>query len=868
MFDPYHKWLGISPDQQPPTLYQLLGISPREQDPEVIEEAAIRQTAHVRTYQNGPYAQECARILSEIARARATLLDPAKRRAYDLRLAGSAAPREVSRAAPSAAIPVAQVAEEFQFLDSPAAVVSASGDLPIGHVESAVPSVARRRSGTATAGKKVAFIAAIVLGGAIPVGILAAILMLKSPATPTQPARGNGGEVAQGNHPPKPTARTTPATQPAARPAPNPQPEPAPNVVVVPPPPDTPPDGENRPNTAANEPRRKPVKTVPTPPPEPTPVVAKRTPVPDAAKQAAADKLIRDLFKKDFLAARKPVEKQALAAKLIQQAEETKDDPAARFMLLREARELAAQAGDVAVALSAAEETIRTYEVEPIPLKLATLTAVSRGVATAAANKELVEAIFLVLDDVLAADDFETAGKLLALAEPAARNTMSAALVSKVQGRVKDLADLKKEAEAVQGAAETLRRKPDDPLANVVTGKYLCFRKGKWDEGLPMLARGEDGLAALARKDLAAPKEAAAQAELGDGWWGLAEALHGSAEIVVKGRADFWYQKALPGLTGLTQTRIEKRIKEYAAKAPAQKSTAVAGELVRFTGHKDRVTCVAITADGSRAVSGSADGAVIMWEPETGKEVQRFNSHRGEVGGVAISSDGNRVTSGGRDGIAMYYFLEQGRRTHSFSGFKSIECMSISPDGRSPLIGTAAGVVQIWSPEPGGLSGRWSRARGVAIHSVAFSPDGRLVLFSASDGVVRLWDPLTNQESRLTARLPDVRSVAFSPDSRQLVTGGADRVIRLWDVRNGKEIRTFKGHTGRVNSVAFTSDGNSLLSGSDDKTVRLWEVKTGRELHRYPWHTDKVTSVAVSGDGRLAISGSDDRTVRVWNLPK
>jgi WD40 repeat protein len=868
MFDPYHKWLGISPDQQPPTLYQLLGISPREQDLEVIEEAAIRQTAHVRTYQNGPHAQECARILSEIARARATLLDPAKRQAYDLRLAHSAAPREVGQAAPSAAIPVAQAAEEFQFLDSPAAVASAGGELPDGHAGSVVPTLARKRSGGSAGARKLAFIGAIVLGGAIPVGIVAAILMLRSPPAPTQPARGNGGEVAQANPTPKATTRTTPATQPATRPAVKPEPKPDPDFVIRPRPEDPPDNGGNRPNTGRPDTKRKPVKNIPTPPPDPPPVTVKKTPVPDADKQAAADKLIRDLFKKDFLAARKPADKQTLAAKLMQQAEETKDDPAARFMLLREARDLAAQAGDVAVALSAAEETIRTYEVEPVPLKLATLTAVSRGVATAPANKELVDAILLVLDDVLAADDFDTATKLLALAEPAARSAMSAALASKVQGRVKDLTELKKESEAVQAAAESLRQKPDDPLANVVTGKYLCFRKGKWDEGLPKLARGDDAVAELARKDLAGPKEAAAQAELGDGWWGLAEALHGGAEIVVKGRADFWYQKALPNLTGLTQTRVEKRIKEYAAKAPGQKGPAVAGELVRFTGHKDRVTCVAITADGTRAVSGSADGAVIMWDTETGKEVQRFNSHRGEVGGVAISSDGTRVTSGGRDGIAMYYFLDQGRKTHSFSGFKSIECMSISPDGRSPLIGTAAGVVQVWSPEPGGLSGRWSRARGVAIHSVAFSPDGRLVLFSASDGVVRLWDPLTNQESRLTARLPDVRSVAFSPDSRQLITGGADRVIRLWDVRNGKEVRAFKGHTGRVNSAAFTSDGNSLLSASDDKTVRLWEVKTGRELHRYPWHTDKVTSVAVSGDGRLAISGGDDRTVRVWNLPK
>src|SRR5262245_64598405 len=87
MFDPYHKWLGIPPDQRPPTYYQLLGLSPGEDDAEVIAEAAIRQAAHVRSYQIGPHAAESVRILNEIAEASRVLRDPAKRRAYDQILA-------------------------------------------------------------------------------------------------------------------------------------------------------------------------------------------------------------------------------------------------------------------------------------------------------------------------------------------------------------------------------------------------------------------------------------------------------------------------------------------------------------------------------------------------------------------------------------------------------------------------------------------------------------------------------------------------------------------------------------------------------------------------------------------------------------
>jgi WD40 repeat protein len=83
MFDPYHRWLGIPPDQRPPTFYQLLGVSPDEADPEVIREAALRQTSHVRLYQTGPYAAQCTAILNEIGQARSVLLHPEKRKQYD-----------------------------------------------------------------------------------------------------------------------------------------------------------------------------------------------------------------------------------------------------------------------------------------------------------------------------------------------------------------------------------------------------------------------------------------------------------------------------------------------------------------------------------------------------------------------------------------------------------------------------------------------------------------------------------------------------------------------------------------------------------------------------------------------------------------
>jgi len=85
-FDPYHRWLGIPPSQQPPSHYRLLGLESFEDDPEVILDAAHRQMAHVRTYQLGEQAALSQAVLNQLAAAKACLLDSGTKAEYDDRL--------------------------------------------------------------------------------------------------------------------------------------------------------------------------------------------------------------------------------------------------------------------------------------------------------------------------------------------------------------------------------------------------------------------------------------------------------------------------------------------------------------------------------------------------------------------------------------------------------------------------------------------------------------------------------------------------------------------------------------------------------------------------------------------------------------
>jgi hypothetical protein len=305
----------------------------------------------------------------------------------------------------------------------------------------------------------------------------------------------------------------------------------------------------------------------PKPKPEPKPVEEKQLPVPMDAALAAAEKTIKDLFKDDY-AKTKPADRLALAQKLLEQARETRDDPAARYVLFREAIDLAAQGGDLNLALAAVGDQSRCFVVNSAAVKRAAIDKVAAGVSATDA-KALVDLLLPILDDALSADDYETAARVATAAEAAAKKSKNLALVAQIRNRAKDIDAGKASFEKVQTALKALQAKPDDADASLLVGRHYCLVRGDWDKGLPCLVKGSDAaLKALAQKDLAGPANAAEQLALADGWYDLAAKESPKAQLQL--RALYWYQQALPGLTGLAKTKAEKRLGELDKVAATQ----------------------------------------------------------------------------------------------------------------------------------------------------------------------------------------------------------------------------------------------------------------------------------------------------------
>jgi len=311
-------------------------------------------------------------------------------------------------------------------------------------------------------------------------------------------------------------------------------------------------------------------KSKPEPKPEPE---RQKLPVPDDAQQAASAKTLYSKYKVEY-GRKKADDVAVLANQLLTDAAEAKE-AAVRFVLLREARDLAAVAGNVETMMKAIDELDKQYTVDVLEMKIAALERASQAPNLPPAKRAIVEVALKMIEEMVDADDYEAGDRLLAIAKTAVLKANSLSHKAKVDTASKDLADIRKEFSAARAARDQLAE-ADDADASSRWGKFVAFFKGHWGDGLPLLADGSDlSLVSLAQKDLAGAKDPTKLLEIGDGWYALGKVEN--AQVARKNlwsRARFWYDQALPGLGATAKIEVEKRLKEIDTILPKDEAPA------------------------------------------------------------------------------------------------------------------------------------------------------------------------------------------------------------------------------------------------------------------------------------------------------
>lgn len=284
---------------------------------------------------------------------------------------------------------------------------------------------------------------------------------------------------------------------------------------------------------------------------------AERLPVPKSAAQSPIDYSIRSQYRQE-LASRDPATQLELARSFQKQAAETGVDPTRQYVLLREARELATNAGDFDVAFSIIDDTARLFTVDPDELKI---TVLANSMDRALIPKpQLLDNYLKVGQSALEHGNVQMAYQVSVLADQVSGALHDAGLSQRVREYDLRVHAARREYQSIIAAANKLRAKPDDAEANLLVGRYLCFMQGHWDEGLPMLAHGSDSkLKEIASRDVDGPDTPEAMADLADAYWDLPDTRQ-TPQRASHQRAAHWYEQAVSKLKEPRKTMAQQRI--------------------------------------------------------------------------------------------------------------------------------------------------------------------------------------------------------------------------------------------------------------------------------------------------------------------
>jgi hypothetical protein len=299
--------------------------------------------------------------------------------------------------------------------------------------------------------------------------------------------------------------------------------------------------------------------------PATAPSSMKMPPVPDPARLKDANAIIDEIFKADIKAAQTLEQKNALIEKLLDAAK-NEQDSLARYALYLRVREIASAAGNFPAALLSIAAVEAEYDVDSIKLAAEAAQAASKTSRGAPQKRQLALAAQPVIDKALSADRFDVAASLVESALAAARLGEDAALTKQLTEKSQQVAAIAGMFAKIKPSLATLAAKPEDPTANFDVGQYHCFYRGKWAEGLPQLAKGNNaGYKALAEMELKKPAVSLEQVALADGWWEAAQKETGIVKNQLMIHAGGWYRLALPELSGLAKAKVDKRLSEISA---------------------------------------------------------------------------------------------------------------------------------------------------------------------------------------------------------------------------------------------------------------------------------------------------------------
>jgi cytochrome c len=280
----------------------------------------------------------------------------------------------------------------------------------------------------------------------------------------------------------------------------------------------------------------------------------------------------------------------------------------------------------------------------------------------------------------------------------------------------------------------------------------------------------------------------------------------------------------------------------------------------QLRGHGGPVRALAVSADGTRAVSGSFDTSAIRWSLDRNAAEQVLRFHDGAVNAVVFLKDGRIATSGEDARIAIWKPGDAEPQTVLTGHTAPVVGLAASPDGTLLASASWDHTARLW-PLDGGAP-RVLEGHAQSVNGVAFTPDGRALASVGYDATLRIW-PLAGGAPTIVTLPTPLNTVAVASDG-EIITAGADGKVYMLSAA-GTRTGDLAAAQAPIIAVAVSPDGRLVAAAGIRGSVAVIDRASRRLLRTLVGPGLPVWSVAFFPDSRTLLTGGTDRTIRRWD---
>ncbi|XP_052268653.1 protein qui-1-like [Dreissena polymorpha] len=285
-------------------------------------------------------------------------------------------------------------------------------------------------------------------------------------------------------------------------------------------------------------------------------------------------------------------------------------------------------------------------------------------------------------------------------------------------------------------------------------------------------------------------------------------------------------------------------------------------ETIQYS-HSGPITCMLITQDRRKLVSGSVDGLLKIWNLDISDFSDNLIGHTSIVTCLDVANDNTIVVSGSTDMTCKVWSLSMVKLTTNYRGHdQAVTGLHVLTESRLVVSLDATQKLHMWRTEDGQTMRLF--AGPTTLHALA--PNNQHFVSGAGDNRLQIWELSNGSVIKEVNHTDKITCLLCSKNSQLLVTGSLDCSLKVWELTTGKIVQIIVDHSSAIRCLTMTSANDVIMSSGDDGVIHVCNVHLGSVERKLTGHYDQVTSLALTADDSILVSGSIDCTVRLWNF--